>query len=106
MNLLNLPVFIVLLAITYLTIIYGLLKIIEAQTEHTTVNTDSSTVDSKQRVEIPWASLTIKQEIEYLTVADKGSLPQKLVWSLQSFVLGDSSLATAEKERQTAGQNP
>ncbi|MEM6612266.1 MAG: hypothetical protein AAF652_08425 [Cyanobacteria bacterium P01_C01_bin.72] len=53
MNLLNLPVFIVLLAITYLTIIYGLLKIIEAQTEHTTVNTDSSTVDSKQRVEIP-----------------------------------------------------
>ena len=53
MNLLNLPVFILLLAIAYLTIIYGLLKMIETQKERTTVNTDSSTVDSKQRVEIP-----------------------------------------------------
>ncbi|MEO1669731.1 MAG: hypothetical protein AAFR77_02925 [Cyanobacteria bacterium J06631_2] len=53
MNLLNLPVFILLLAIAYLTIVYGLLKIIETQKESTTVNTDRSTVDAKQRVEVP-----------------------------------------------------
>jgi len=53
MNLLNLPVFILLLAIAYLTIVYGLLKIVETQKGNTTVVNDRSTVDSNQPMNAP-----------------------------------------------------
>lgn len=52
MNLLNLPVFILLFAIAYLTIVYGLLKMAEAQKQTSTTVTRNPS-DSDRRIEAP-----------------------------------------------------
>jgi len=52
MNLLNLPVFILLFAIVYLTIVYGLLKMAEAQ-KRTGTTVPHNSGDSEGRIEAP-----------------------------------------------------
>ena len=52
MDLINLPMFILLLAIVYLSIIYGLLKIAETQKRNINVVSDNSH-DISQRIKTP-----------------------------------------------------
>jgi hypothetical protein len=52
MNLSNLPVVILFCATVYLSIVYGLLKIAEAQRQNATRMTPTG-IDSKQGIEIP-----------------------------------------------------
>jgi hypothetical protein len=52
MNLSNLPVFILFFAIVYLSIVYGLLKVAEAQS-HNATTISRSGVNSKQRIKTP-----------------------------------------------------
>jgi hypothetical protein len=52
MNLCNLPVVILFCATVYLSIVYGLLKIAEAQRHNATRITPTG-VDSKQGIEVP-----------------------------------------------------
>ena len=52
MNLINLPIFILLFAIVYLSIIYGVLKIAEAQKRNVDVISDSAQ-EINQRIKTP-----------------------------------------------------
>ena len=47
MNVLNLPVFILLFAIIYLSIVYGLLKMVEAQKTSTIVTPNANDANQK-----------------------------------------------------------
>lgn len=52
MNLYNVPIFILFFAIVYLTIVYGLLKMAEAQKQTSSMMTPKAN-DAERRVEAP-----------------------------------------------------